>query len=46
MIPNDTVFDELRTIALKQQIQDEDLAFSLAAYMLGFETYTGFQNKA
>ncbi len=46
MMPNDTVFDELRTIALKQQIQDEDLAFALAAYMLGFETYTGFQNKA
>lgn len=42
MIPNDTVIDELRDWARHLDIEPEDLAISMAVYMLGFTGYNGF----
>ena len=42
LVPHDTVIDELRELAAKQNIESEDLAIAMAAYMLGFGTYKGF----
>lgn len=42
IVPHDTVMDELRAMAAKQNIESEDLAIAMAAYMLGFGTYIGF----
>lgn len=42
IVPHDTVIDELKSMASKQNIESEDLAIAMAAYMLGFGTYKGF----
>ena len=42
IVPNDTVIDELKIIADKQNIGSEDMAFAMAVYMLGFGSYKGF----
>ena len=42
IVPHDTVIDELRELASKQNIESEDLAIAMAAYMLGFGSYNGF----
>lgn len=42
IIPHDTVMDELKAVADKTGITSEDLAFAMAAYMLGFSSYKGF----
>lgn len=42
-ILHDTVIDELRKIACSLEIQNEELAMSMAVYMLGFSTYKGFE---
>ena len=42
ILPHDTVMDELRSMAASQQIGSEDAAIAMAAYMLGFGTYKGF----
>ena len=42
IVPHDTVIDELRELAAKQDIESEDLAVAMAVYMLGFESYKGF----
>lgn len=42
LVPHDTVIDELRELAAKQNIESEDLAIAMAAYMLGFGSYKGF----
>lgn len=42
LLPHDTVMDELRSMAASQQIGSEDAAIAMAAYMLGFGTYKGF----
>jgi len=42
VVPNDTVFEELKAIAAKQNMQSEDLAITMAIYMLGFGEYKGF----
>ena len=44
-IPYDTVMDELQTIAKNQEIAPKDMAFAMAVYMLGFDSYLGFNNK-
>lgn len=41
-VPHDTVIDELREIAKKQNSKSEDLAIAMATYMLGFSSYKGF----
>ena len=43
IVPHDTVIDELRELAAKQDIESEDLAVAMAAYMLGFGSYRGFK---
>lgn len=45
-MPHDTVIDELRAIADKQNIESCDLATAMAVYMLGFGTYVGFMHQA
>lgn len=42
VVPRDTAFDELREMAMKQDVESENLAIAMAAYMLGFGTYQGF----
>ena len=42
IVPHDTVIDELREMAVKQDIESEDMAIAMAAYMLGFGSYRGF----
>ena len=42
IVPHDTVIDELRAMASEQNTESIDLAIAMAAYMLGFGTYTGF----
>ena len=42
-IPHDTVINQLRKIASRLEIQNEELAMSMAVYMLGFSTYKGFE---
>ncbi len=44
LIPHDTVFDELKAIANESQIDSKEIAFSIAIYMLGFSSYTGFRS--
>ena len=44
IIPRDTVIDELKELAKEQNIESEDLAIAMAAYMLGFGSYKGFVN--
>ena len=46
LVPHDTVIDELRELASKQNIESEDLAIAMAAYMLGFGSYKGFVTNA
>ena len=42
VVPHDTVIEELREMAAKQDIESEDMAIAMAAYMLGFGSYKGF----
>lgn len=42
IVPHDTVTEELRSIAEKQNIKPSDLATAMAVYMLGFGSYKGF----
>ncbi len=44
IVPHDTVVEELRSKASKLNIETEDLAMAMAAYMLGFSSYKGFDN--
>ncbi|MBR2176385.1 MAG: Eco47II family restriction endonuclease [Clostridia bacterium] len=43
VVPHDTVIDELKSIARTQNTNSENIAFSMAVYMLGFGSYKGFQ---
>lgn len=42
LAPHDTVIEELRKIALKINMHDDDLSMSMAIYLLGFSSYNGF----
>jgi hypothetical protein len=42
-VPKDTVLDEIKEIAAKQKASSEELAVTMAVYMLGFGTYKGFE---
>ncbi|MEG0741075.1 MAG: Eco47II family restriction endonuclease [Clostridia bacterium] len=42
IVPKDTVIDELRKIASQYGEKNDDLAFAMAVYMLGFGGYKGF----
>ncbi len=41
-VPKDTVIEELSNIAQKMDQATEELSMSMAMYMLGFSTYSGF----
>ena len=41
-VPHDTVIQELRTLANRADETNENLAMSIAVYLLGFNTYNGF----
>ena len=43
LVPHDTVIEELRSIAKDQNVESEDLAIAMAVYMLGFGSYSGFE---
>ena len=42
IVQHDTVIDELKELAKKQNIDDENLAVAMAVYMLGVGSYKGF----
>lgn len=42
IVPHDTVIDELKVMALEQNIESDNLAIAMAVYMLGFGNYMGF----
>ena len=42
IVPHDTVIDELREMASKQDINAENMSIAMATYMLGFSSYIGF----
>lgn len=41
--PNDIVYEELKKISEKMDIQSNELSMAMAIYLLGFNTYNGFQ---
>ena len=45
IVPHDTVIDELKALAKKQSIDDDNLSVAMAVYMLGFGSYMGFDDK-
>lgn len=45
ILPQDTVFEDLREKAQQHALGSEDLAMTLAIYMLGFTTYKGFDKN-
>lgn len=44
-VPHDTVIDELERVAGLCREEDQELAMAMAVYMLGFNTYMGFENR-
>ena len=44
LIPNDTVYRELKEMAGTSSIENKDLAMAMAIYMLGFSSYEGFRS--
>lgn len=44
LVPEDTAFAELTTLAEENNIQNKDLALAMAIYMLGFSSYSGFSD--
>ena len=44
LVPNDTVSEELKLLADGTGVESKELALSLAIYMLGFSSYSGFQS--
>ncbi len=42
IVPTDTVIEELNALAQNNKIRVQDMAMSLAIYMLGFSSYKGF----
>ncbi len=45
IIPEDTVFQELKQMAQSQGIKQEDMAMVMSIYMLGFSSYNGFNRR-
>ena len=43
-VPHDTVIDDLRKVAALYGERDDELAMAMAVYMLGFNTYLGFND--
>ncbi len=43
-VPKDTVFEEFNEVANEIEIENSELAFAMAIYMLGFSSYDGFRS--
>lgn len=43
IVPNDTVVEELRELAIQKNNESENLSIAMAVYMLGFGSYIGFE---
>ena len=43
-VPHDTVIEDLRKAAALYGEKDDELAMAMAVYMLGFNTYMGFND--
>ena len=43
-VPHDTVIEDLRKVAVLYGEKDDELAMAMAVYMLGFNTYMGFND--
>ena len=43
LVPNDTVYEELKKLSNNTNFDGEDLAIAMAIYMLGFSDYYGFK---
>ena len=43
LVPEDTVYDELKEISRASGMDNDDLSLAMAVYMLGFSTYAGFR---
>jgi hypothetical protein len=42
IVPRDTVIEELKELADKQEVESKEMAIAMAVYMLGFGNYMGF----
>ena len=42
IVPHDTVFKEIKELAKKNKMKNEDMSIAMAIYMLGFSSYQGF----
>ena len=45
LVPHDTVLDELRAIAQQNGVESDELAITMAIYLLGFRSYSGFDSS-
>ena len=45
LVPRDTVFEELKKVANKSKVENKELAFDIAVYLLGFSSYAGFRSN-
>lgn len=45
-VPHDSVLSELKAVANSLGESDENLAMAMAVYLLGFSTYSGFENAS
>jgi hypothetical protein len=45
LVPHDTVFEQLSEMANHSDIEKEDMAIAMAIYLLGFESYNGFNKE-
>ncbi len=43
IVPQDTVLEELKELARHQVMDSDEMAFTMAVYLLGFSSYNGFQ---
>lgn len=42
LVPNDTVYDEIKNMSKIIDVNKEDLSIAMAIYLLGFSSYNGF----
>lgn len=45
LVPTDTVFAELKSMAKEQHLGDHELSMAMAIYLLGFSSYLGFRKE-
>ena len=44
LVPEDTVYEQLLRLSENSSMEDKDLSFAMAVYMLGFLSYDGFNS--